>query len=101
MSTDQVMGQAFDLAVHDLDRLIARRFAGADRTLVVERESVKHWVARIDDDVLFRSPDGSATLRFAHTFASRNAGVRVQVVKEYDAGYSMRIDNVVPIGINA
>lgn len=69
----------FDEMIASLDRLIDRHFA-AQRTLVVERESAKHWTASVGDDVLYRSPDGRATLRFAKTFAHKTAGVTVTVV---------------------
>jgi hypothetical protein len=67
--------------------LIDRRFA-ARRTMTVERESEKYWVARIGDKVLYRSPDGHATLRFAHTFSERTPGVEVVLhEQEFDLGY--------------
>jgi hypothetical protein len=74
MTTDIVMGEAFDLAVRELDQLIDRRFA-ARRTLTVERESEKHWVAELSGRVLYRSPDYDATMRFALTFVERTPGV--------------------------
>src|SRR5688572_10060002 len=40
VSTDLAMGEAFDLAVQDLDRLIVRHFV-ARRTLVVSNDEVK------------------------------------------------------------
>ena len=98
MTTDLAMGQAFDSAVNDLDNLISRHFV-ARRTIVVSNDEVKFWTAAIGDDVLYRSPDGKATLRFARTFAERTPGVTVEVeeVVGHD-GYSVRVDNVVPIG---
>lgn len=74
MTTDIIMGQAFDQAVQDLNVLIDRRFA-ARRTMTVERESEKHWIAELSGRVLYRSPDYDATMRFALTFVERTPGV--------------------------
>lgn len=90
------MAEAFDHAIQDLERVIDRHFA-AHRTLVVEREGDK-WTAAIGDDVLYRSYDGKATLRFAQTFCERTPGVTLEVADYYYApGYSVRVDNVVPL----
>lgn len=77
----QYITDTVDVLIEELDRVISRHFA-LERTIVVERESIKHWIASIDDDVLYRSPDGPATLRFARTFASRTPGVTVAVAPE-------------------
>lgn len=103
MSTDIAMGAAFDHAVQDLERLIDRHFA-ARRTLLVSNDEGKFWTAAIGDSVLYRSPDGAATLRFAHTFAERTSGVAVELDAR-NCEWSVRVpDNVVPIraeGANA
>ena len=92
MNAIEAFNEAFGLASLELDRIINRRFS-PPRTLIVERESEKHWTATIDGDkVLYRSPDGMATLRFAQTFAARNAGVEVELVD-----YSVRVENVVEL----
>lgn len=97
-STDITMGQAFDQAIQDLDRVIDRHFA-KQRTLLVERESAKHWVASIDGNVLYRSPNRHAVQRFADTFASRTPGV---TVAHPDDGFSVRVpDNVVALPVRA
>lgn len=86
----------FDQWIHDLDRLIDRHFA-ADRTLVVEREGDR-WTAAIGDDVLYRSYDRDATIRFAQTFAEKTPGVTLEYASyENTPEYSVRVDNVVPI----
>jgi hypothetical protein len=88
---------ACDQIVSEFAALIDRRFA-AHRTLLVSNDEGKFWTAAIGDNVLYRSPDGAATLRFARTFAERNAGVTVEVAE--DPGFSVRVperDNVVSI----
>lgn len=86
-----------DHTIAEFDRLIDRHFA-AHRTLVVERESAKHWTASIGDDVLYRSGDRDATLRFARTFAERHAGVTLDlrmpetiVYGDGASGHSVRV----------
>ena len=76
MTTDIVMGEAFDLAVRELDQLIDRRFA-ARRTMTVERESAAHWIAELSGQVLYRSPDRNAVVRFAMAFAEKTPGITV------------------------
>jgi hypothetical protein len=87
-----------DIVTAELEMLIDRHF-GADRTIVVSNDEVKFWTASIGDDVLYRSPDGAATLRFARTFAERNHGVTVVVSEDWvdPDGFSVRVDNVVPL----
>jgi hypothetical protein len=76
MTTDIVMGEAFDLACRELETLIDRRFA-AKRTLTVERESAEHWIAELSGNVLYRSPDRNAVVRFAMAFAEKTPGINV------------------------
>jgi hypothetical protein len=76
----ELLEQATDGFVRELDTLIDRRFA-ARRTLTVERESEKHWVAELSGQVLYRSPSRDSVVRFAETFAERTPGVDVVVTE--------------------
>jgi hypothetical protein len=98
------LGDAIEISIAELDLLIDRHFS-VRRELVVERESAKHWTASIGDTVLYRSPDGRSTLRFARTFAERTPGVDVVLAEAWrplrDDEWSVRVDNVVPIRVEA
>ena len=86
------LADTLDILTAELEMLIDRHFA-ANRELVVERESEKHWIAAIGDNVLFRSPDRRAVLRCARTFADRNQDVVLVVLADE---FSVRVpDNVV------
>jgi hypothetical protein len=100
------LADSLDIVTAELEMLIDRHFA-ARRELVVSNDEGKFWTAAIGDTVLYRSPDGRATLRFARTFAARDATVDV-VVDDSGAGlvlseqsvrnvveHSVRVDNVV------
>ena len=94
------LADALDIVTAELEQLIDRHFA-VRRELVVERESAKHWTASVNDTVLFRSADRRAVLRFARTFADRTPGVTVVEREEWIEAverFSVRVDNVVPIG---
>jgi hypothetical protein len=95
------LAEAFDLYTTEFEQWIDRRFA-ARRELVVANDEGKFWTAAIGDNVLYRSPDGRSVLRFARTFAERTPGVSVELaeVTEHD-GYSVRVDNVVPLKAGA
>jgi hypothetical protein len=94
MTTDIVMGEAFDLACRELDSLIDRRFA-AKRTMTVERESAEHWIAELSGNVLYRSPDRNAVVRFALAFVKKTPGVEIHYddafVDEVIGQFSVRV----------
>lgn len=99
-SHDIPISDLFDELILSLNELIDRRFA-MERTLIVERESEKHWVARIGDNVLYRSPDRSAVERFTLAFQQKTAGITVQFPDEAYR-FSVRVpENVVPIRAEA
>jgi hypothetical protein len=96
------LADSLDIVTAELEMLIDRHFA-VRRELVVSNDEGKFWTASIGDTVLYRSPDGRATLRFARTFAKRTAGVEVVVTSDNAAEivdvvneHSVRVpDNVV------
>ena len=68
------LADSLDIVTAELELLIDRHFA-ANRELIVSNDEGKFWTAAIGDTVLYRSPDGRATLRFARTFVERNPAV--------------------------
>jgi hypothetical protein len=93
------LADSLDIVTAELEMLIDRHFASR-RELVVSNDEGKFWTASIGDNVLYRSPDGRAALRFARTFAERTAGIEVVVDEEWiepEERFSVRVDNVVPI----
>jgi hypothetical protein len=79
----QALSDSLDIVTAELEQLIDRHFA-ARRELVVSNDEGKFWTAAIGDNVLYRHPDGLATMRFARTFAERTPGVDL-VAKDWGA----------------
>ena len=77
MSTDVVMGEAFDLAVRELDQLIDRRFA-ARRTVRIEETADGRWIAVTDHAQVFPAcEDLDVVIRFVRAFAEKTDNMRV------------------------
>jgi hypothetical protein len=83
------LADSLDIVTAELEMLIDRHFA-ARRELVVSNDEGKFWTAAIGDTVLYRSPDGRATLRFARTFAERTEGVFVTVPSTFQTFVEVR-----------
>jgi hypothetical protein len=89
------LADAMDVCTAELEMLIDRHFA-ATRTLVVSNDEGKFWTAAFGDTVLYRSPDGAATLRFARTFMAQTPGVVIEFAPAEEQ-FSTHVDNVVEL----
>lgn len=100
----EALAEALGIAAEELDGLIDRLFA-ANRRLIVSNDERKFWTAAIGDNVLYRSPDGAATWRFAKTFADRTPGVTAVLAGDNAAElvaveFSVRVpDNVIQLPV--
>jgi hypothetical protein len=100
MSTDIAMGEALDLAVKDLERVIDRHFAARRTIRAVELEDGR-WCAKTGEDrILFPAcPDREVVERFVAAFARHEDRFRATDPEPFE--HSVRVDNVVPLRVEA